>query len=222
MPTGGQVATAAGVAAPTLIASGLAIGGYHNRPIAYSCFALAALAFVIACLYVPLKSLFYRKIGFAPVRASHSVIGGAAVLRLDLGTQPAVTDLACQVHLPQAGYVGIKTSSTATLPPGSTPSRHTTFMFPHQFGLEPVYFQAMVLGWYQVDWIVTQHGSQRTITTDRFHLKRPTTFTAMRKIWVDRDRKRHLWAVLPALIAELLKGLHLLGKRFGRHKVPDG
>jgi len=184
VPSGPQVATILGICVPALVASGLAIGGYHNRPVAVACFLVAGIALIAGALYVPLRRAYWRRIGSIPIRASHKLIGNRALLRLDLGTEPAITDVSCEVHIPHYMRVGGIPKATAEWK-GSPSDRIAVLSFPGQFGLAPIFSQARVLGRYQVHWIITQNGSPR-IVTDRFHIARYTFVAAFRDAWEHR------------------------------------
>jgi hypothetical protein len=169
MPSGRQVAAAIGVVVPVLVASGLAVGGYHSTGVAVTLFVIAGIWLAASAAYVPLRSRYYRRVGFAPIRATHKVTGKRAILRLDLGTTPGITRVACQVHLPQWLETGHQRGNVIA-DPGRGPERITTFIFPEDFGTVPLYRQMQVVGWYQVSWQVDQHGAPRTIAQDRFRI----------------------------------------------------
>ncbi len=185
MPIGGQIAALAGIAVPTLVASGLAIGGYHNRPLALVCFIVAGIVAVVACLYVPLRRLWWRIIGDTPLRAGHKLIGTGALLSIDLGTEPSITDLLCEVHIPHYEHVGGQPSATATLAHALARNRHVSFIFPDDFGVAPVFKQVRCVGWYHVRWIVTQFDEPRVVK-DKFHIRKSGFVAAVRLAWQTR------------------------------------
>jgi hypothetical protein len=184
MPTFRQLAAFTGVGLPLLVASALVIGGFQNRGASYVLLAVCVLWAIGLALFVPIRSMVYQRMGFAPFRATHKVIGGGAVLQMDLGTEPSIQDLYCEVHIPQYHFVGGKPSGTAKRPAllGS-PDRTTTFMFPDDFGLAPIFKQARCVGWYRVHWVITQHD-QKIVKRDRFHIqhdRRLRTFIPRRR-----------------------------------------
>ncbi len=198
---------------PVLVASGLAIGGYHNRPLAIACFVFAAVLLVAACLWVPIRNWRWRMIGRTPIQARHKMIGNRALLTLDLGTESDVSGVYCEVHIPHYMYVGGQPSGRAHLPAGLTPGRTVTFSFPDHFGLAPIFRQARCIGWYQVNWVITQFGAPRVIT-DKFHIRKLGFVAMTRLAWERREQEPFfLWLGLVLLLG-LLRILRLT--KYGR------
>lgn len=202
MPTFRQAAAGAAVVVPVLVASGLAIGGYHNRPLAVACFVVAGCCLLAVCFWVPLQRWRWRTTGRTPIRPWHKVIGGRAVLRLDLGTEPAVSEVVCEVHIPHYMFVGGRPRAT-TGPLPIQGVRLVIASFPDHFGLAPVFRQARCVGWYHVNWIVTQFGEQR-VFRDKFRIRRFGVIAMTRLAWERRGEQSFpLWLATAGVVAFL-------------------
>jgi hypothetical protein len=191
-----------------LVASGLAIGGYHNRPLAIACFLLAGLFLMAGCLWVPIRNWRWRATGRTPIQARHKMIGNRALLTLDLGTEPDVSGVYCEVHIPHYRYVGGQPTGRAQLPPALTPGRTVTFSFPDDFGLAPIFRQVRCTGWYPVNWVITQFGAPRVVI-DKFHIRKFGFVSMTRLAWERREEEPFfLWLGLVFLLG-LLRMLRL-------------
>ena len=208
------MAALTGVVVPNLAASALVIGGFHNRPVAFALFAFAGMWMVGALLFSPLRNAYWRRTGSMPIRAYHVLVGNRAILTLDLGTEPDVTDVRCELQIPHSDFVGGVPKATAVLAPGQVRERRIIFTFPDQFGLPPIFGQMRCIGWYHVNWLVTQFGQCRAIKY-RFHIRKLGLRAAIRQGWMDRrnpGQRFSLW-LCAALSLYALYVLRLAGFR---------
>lgn len=157
---------------------------------------------ICALLYVPIRNVRWRMTGLTPMRASHTMVGNGAIVRLDLGMEPAVTDVICEVHIPHYQYVGGQPKGTARYPKGSVLDRQAAFRFPDSFGLAPVFQQLRCVGWYHVRWVVTQYGNQRTVS-DKFHIRRYSMFATIRQAWKERGESDYSFWVWTAAVLSM-------------------
>jgi hypothetical protein len=209
MLTGGQIAAGTGVVVPNLAASALVIGGFHNRPVAFALFAFAGLWLVGAVLFVPLRNAYWGRTGNMPIRVSHVQVGNGAIVTLNLGTEPDVTDVRCELHIPHSDFVGGVPKATALVAPGQLRDRQILFTFPDSFGLPPIFGQVRCLGSYQVNWVVTQFG-QTNVVRDRFRIRKVALMATIRRGWRERhDRSQSfvvwLCAVLSLYVLRVLR-----------------
>jgi hypothetical protein len=214
MPSGRQVGAFLAVWVPVMVASALALGGFHNVPLAIACLAVTALAVICGVLYRPLRRRYLRRTGWSPVRAWHTLIGNGALLRLDLGTEAGITSVACELHVPHYRWVGGIPKATAHWNPNPS-DRVVTFLFPQDFGLAPIFGQFRVLGWYPVNWIITQNGSARVVT-DRFRIGTYSFVSAFRDAWGHRsDGEARFWRWLAkSLLLQFLRFTRLMRLEF--------